>query len=136
MVTGKYLGHTVSRNPLPWFSMWGIGFLLVLFTIFIYPFLLVWMWIGLGAAAKKGNHAEITENGINVKNYEGEINSQHAWNDISEVTMQFEPPELYPVLHLINGDTIHLHCANVKEIMQICSSNGIKVNERLFNTGN
>ncbi len=97
---------------------------------------MLWLWMGFREVDKKGNHVVITDRGINVTTFEGEVNSQHAWDEISEVTMEFKPPVFYPALHLINGDIVHLECASTKEVMKICCTNGIKVNDKLFNIGN
>ena len=132
VVTGKYQGHLVSRNPFSWLGMMLWGIVLIPYTILVYPFVLLWMSIGLGMYVEKGNHAEITDRGINVTTSKGELVSRHEWADIAEVTMEFEPPSFYPSLHLLDGRLVHLHCASVKNIINVCKGEGIKVDERFL----
>ena len=124
------MGMQVSRNPFAWVGMWLYGIVLIPFTILIYPLFLVLLWFGFVNNGRKGNYAEILEEGIKVINRNREFISLHHWNEIKEVTMEFEPPCFYPALHLLGGEVIHLHCANLREINTVCKDNGIKVIEK------
>ncbi len=128
--TGEYMRYPVSRNPLSWIGMWGYGLLLIPFTIFVYPFYLALLWIGFANYGRRGNYAKISNGGIRVENKKGEYISFYKWGQISEVTLEFEPPCFYPGLRLLSGEIVHLHCANADDISSQCKSKGIKVYDK------
>ena len=119
----------VSRNPFSWLSTIFFGLVLIPFTILIYPFVLILLWLGFINYSRKGNYAEILDTGIKVTTQKGDTLSQYEWGTIEEVEMEFEPPSFYPALRLSSGEKIHLHCANFQEIVGACKERGIKINK-------
>lgn len=127
--TGQYGGYPVSRNPIAWIGMLVYGVLLIPFTIFIYPFLLFFLWRGFITYDLKGGKASIINEGISVERNNGKDWHLYNWEQISEVTLEFEAPCFYPGLKLHTGELIHLYNANAKEISQACRRQGIKAYE-------
>ena len=127
--TGRYEGYPVSRNPLKWFGMWVYGVLLIPFTVFVYPLFLFFLWLGFFAHDQKGSYTSVIKEGINVKKRKGKEKDLYKWDQISEVTLEFEAPCFYPVLKLYTGELIHLYNADVKEISVACKEQEIRVYE-------
>ena len=127
--TGQYGGYPVSRNPLTWIGMWAYGLLLIPFTIFIYPFLLFFLWVGFITYDRKGGNASVTNEGISVERNNWKDRHLYKWEQISEVTLEFEAPCFYPGLKLHTGELIHLYNASAEEISQACRRQGIKAYE-------
>ena len=53
--------------------------------------------------------------------------SRHDWEEICKVTHKFNPPVMFPILHLRDGNCIELKGVSSPEFASRCKDNGVTV---------
>ena len=129
VLTGRYEGHIVTRNPFRWLGTFAYGLFLIPFTLFVYPIGILLTYVGLHSIGRTGNDVRYLDEGLEVFSKKVGLIATYRWEDIKIVQIGFHPPFFYPVLKLVSGDQIELHLANFREVANRCRENGIAVNE-------
>ena len=132
-ITGKIMGHRVSRNPLRYISMplWAASLtLLALLGLCLFPFLIIIQLCSCWWMRRTGHDARFYEGGIEIFSRRFGVITRHPWEEIEALTLEFVPPFWIPQLALISGTTISLQLENWQQLAAVCSEHGIKVEER------
>lgn len=129
IVAGKLYGREVTRNLFSWIGLFLYGLLLIPFTVFVYPFLLLLMVNGYWAWERKGNTCRVTDSGIELCRKEGVI-GQFEWGSIERIEEFFEPPMVYIELVLHDGQRFAVHAWNQDELKSECEKRGIPFDEK------
>lgn len=131
VITGKYQGNKVPRNPFKWLNIWLYGLILIPFTVFIHPFLMLWNWITFLLISKYSNKAEVLEGGIQLLTGRGKILDFYSWEEIRKINLEFKPPIFYPAMKLNNGETVHLYNVERETLILTCQKHRVSVTESL-----
>ncbi len=129
VLTGRYEGHIVTRNPFRWLGMFAYGLFLIPFTLFVYPVAILLTYVGLLSISRTGNDVRFSDDGLEVVSKKSGHVAKYRWEEIEIVQRRFHPPFFYPALKLVCGDQIDLHLADFREVADRCRENGIAVNE-------
>ena len=131
VVTGRYGPYKVSRNPFSWLGLLAFGILLIPFTLFVYPVIILLTYFGLRRVALTGNNATILRSGLRIFSEKEGIIGNYSWSEIEQAERRFSPPVMYPAIKLKSGKWTELHLADFQEILGACRSNGVTVNDRV-----
>ena len=126
MRKGELYGYPTGRNPIRYFSLRWWALLTLLFTIFIYPLIMLSTVLGLVISTRFDNNARINEKGIEVFTKHRGSTSQYDWNEIAKVEVMFTPPFPRPELVLKNSTRILLPLADRAALKLACKENGVE----------
>lgn len=108
-------------------SLWGHAILAAAFVVFVYPFVLLLMYISYLICFLKEKDVRITETGLTVfTRLRGEL-ATYPWAEIQQMRVWSKPPITYPEITLVSGATIHLECAGYKELAAVLQERGVAV---------
>ena len=127
MITGRYRGHRVSRNPFEWLGTILFGILLIPFILLVYPVILLLTYVGLLHLGRTGNRAIVLPSGLRVFSKKCGVVGEYGWSEIELAEQRFSPPVMYPAIKLAGDRWIDLHLADFREILDACRSNGVQV---------
>jgi hypothetical protein len=127
--TGKYLGYSVTRNPLSWLGLFVWGLLLIPFTIIIYPIYILLTLLGFRHINNHGKTATIKDDIIEISTKKEGVIDKLPVREIKKVVNKFTPPIMYPVLILRNGERIELKATEAHLLYDECRALGIEVDE-------
>jgi len=91
VVTGRYGSYKVSRNPFSWLGLLAFGILLIPFTLFVYPVIILLTYFGLRRVALTGNNATILPSGIRIFSENEGIIGNYNWSEIEQAERRFSP---------------------------------------------
>jgi hypothetical protein len=127
--TGKYLDYPVTRNPFSWLGLFAWGLMLVPFTILIYPIYILLTLLGFRHISNHGKTAIIKESIVEISTENSEVINRLPIREIKKVVNKFNPPIMYPVLILQNGEQIELKGTETNLLYDECKALGIEVDE-------
>ena len=127
IMTGKYFGFRVPRNPIEWLPLTLFSLLMIPVIIIGYPIFIFLTYLSYKSALKNGYNINIKKNGFDVYSKKKGKIAFYQWSDISRVVDYFNPPATYPLLILKNGVQVHLELADRKTLFNICKEKGIQI---------
>lgn len=127
------MGYEVPRNPMAWVGVFLFGVVLIPFALFIYPVILVtgavWTYFGARHIENGGLNVRVAEGIVSVYSNKAGVVCEYEVAEIEKVFCKFDPPFMYPVLLLRNGEKLELR-ASGRDTYKIFRDHGVSVDER------
>ena len=128
MIKFKELYQTL-RNALQWLwaLFWMVSVLLV--TICVYPFIVLFAVWGTWRTLRHESNARVTDTGIEVFSKKKGLIATCKWNEIASLVI-CRAPKPYPELILASGERMPLVLANIDLLAKAMTAHGIAVVEQ------